>query len=131
MDRAKHNKTIAVCGLALILSLVTGQAGTLYDVKIERAAMDLIARRIGSIRPGLAYDVGEKQLIAPARQRSAEPPPLASARRANEFWRQKDKVEAAKSKSIGSFQMIGDAAETPAGDARPPRRGAIPKVLKF
>lgn len=131
MDRANHKKTIAVGGLALVLSLSTAQAVTQYDVKLERAAMDLIARRIGSIRPGLAYDVGVSRLIAPSRERSAEPAPQASARGESKFRLPRGKGKVAPSKSTGSFHIIGESADRPAGDAPPPRKGAIPKVLRF
>jgi hypothetical protein len=131
MDRANHKKTIVAGGLAFILSLGTVQAGSQYDVKLERAAMDLVARRIGSIRPGLAYDVGISRLVAPSRKPATDLAPLPSARRANEFWLPKGKDKVARTKSSGSFQMIGEPADKPAGEAHAPRRGAIPKVLKF
>lgn len=131
MDRANHKKTIVAGGLALILSLGTVQAGSQYDVKLERAAMDLIARRIGSIRPGLAFDVGISRVVAPTRRPAADPAPLPSAQRANEFWLPKGKDKVARSKNTGSFQMIGEPADKHGGEAHPPRKGAIPKVLKF
>ena len=124
-------KTIVAGGLALIAVAGTSAGGPQYDVKLERAAMDLIARRIGAIRPGLAFDVGISRVVAPTRRPAADPAPLPSAQRANEFWLPKGKDKVARSKNTGSFQMIGEPADEHGGEAHPPRKGAIPKVLKF
>lgn len=130
MHRRSAKKTITLGGLALFLTLAGAQAGTQYDVKIERAAMEQIARRIGDIRPGLAFDANAL-LPAPTSRPVASPEAKAAAQRANEFWLPKGRANAASTKNSGSFHIIGQGDGAPTSESRSVRKGAIPKVLKF
>jgi hypothetical protein len=79
-------KTLVV-GAAL-LGLLTGPAGAdmQYDRKLEQAAMDIVAGKIGDIRGGFSFDVQPVSMLFQD-QMSTGSIPQRNARLESDVWR--------------------------------------------
>lgn len=119
----------AILVSAVVLCGLSGAAATepLYDVKIERAVMELVAGRIGDIRAGLNF----RHVAEPVQQ--AEPA-VAPALPGGERWIVVTTPEATSSRTVGSIQTYASDTLSPApGEDAPTSRNGqkVPRVLKF
>jgi hypothetical protein len=71
-------RTILVCGVAVSTLALPAMAERPYDRNLEKAAMEIVASRMGEIRGGFSYAqvpqlVAERDLPLPARQEMPAP----------------------------------------------------------
>ncbi len=97
--------------LALAACWAPAAAQTSHDTKLERAAMEIVARSIGDIRTTSAPD-NLAEMLATRASDAVRPPTLDRDR----GWTIVESVEATGSTSEGSFQNFG-------GEGR--RRGTV------
>ncbi len=119
----------AVSVFAMVLCAFSGASATepLYDVKIERGAMELIAKRIGDIRTGLNFRHIAKP-VQPEQPARAPAPPMARP------WTVVTTKDPTSSQTVGSIQTYASDSLSPApGEDMPvsSTRRKVPRVLRF
>lgn len=126
-------KTMIAGAVGLLILLAPARAGAPYDVKIETAAKELIARRIGEIRPGFAYDQAPPaQMDGPRHTTPGDVASSDASRHTKVFWFPRGQSNEETSRTVGSIQTFGNPNDAPKGHgAAKSRSGAIPRVLKF
>ncbi|MEQ1950872.1 hypothetical protein [Mesorhizobium sp. CN2-181] len=91
-----------------------------YDLKLEKAAMDVIAAKIGEIRPGFGYGQRPVFIMSPesaAVSAAGAPPQLPASAASSER------------QSTGSIQVLS-AASTPAADGSAQPGGDL-RVIEY
>lgn len=103
---------------ALAASSAPAAAQALYDTKLERAVMEIVARRIGDIRTTPAPDHLAESLAVAAREVDRTPPPKTGPS-AGRGWKIVGGLEIADSTTTGSFQAFTDRQHEIVGPAHP------------
>lgn len=136
-------KLVAVCGAMLVMLLGPVVAQPDHDLKIDQAAKDILARKIGDLRTG--YDTGYAfkpatpqpvAVLAPTASIAEKAPVVKPQRQPSlpaKLWRPLSPTEI-ESTTVGSIQSFDDGA---GGEfAHPPRSGRLrhnnaPRILRF
>jgi len=71
-----------ICGMAFLAAMIAPVAAeTRYDRNIEKAAMDIVAGKMGNIRGGFSYKQAPQFVVLPEVTMPAEPAPVEAPRK--------------------------------------------------
>jgi len=105
-----------LCIAALAALCAPAAAQVRYDLKLERAAMEIIARKIGDIRPTLYTEAPARRVVADEVRRPGPAPhapvvgPSAEPRGVHGAWWELRGAADGATVSAGSFQSFADGA---------------------
>ncbi len=73
-----------LCGAALLIAMVAPAAAeTRYDRNLEKAAVDIVAGKMGDIRGGFSYKQTPQLVVLPEAAPAAQPPVEAPRKEAS------------------------------------------------
>ncbi|MFI0845660.1 hypothetical protein [Mesorhizobium sp. IMUNJ 23232] len=94
-----------------------------YDAKLEQAAMQVIAGKIGDIRPGFRYDQNPAFVVS-------QEPSAPNVQDRTASWQIVPSDHRAQTGSTGSIQMFSDDS-VPKAEEREEMSRAVSRVIKF
>lgn len=112
-----------ILGVATVfVALSASSAGQVYDAKLEQAAMDVIAKKIGDLRPSL--DANHAFSASARTQTPADLKPLADVGTV-------DKPQSTTSGSIQTFSLDEPDASAEPGPTNQRSRAKLPRIFQF
>lgn len=116
-------RAIIICSTGLLAATAAAQAETRYDATLERAVMDVVAGRMGDLRPGFAAGQ-EPDLMA------LQPEPLAQPAETG-AWHIARPDQGWKTSSAGSIQTYSDGSSLTRAERRKLAAKSVSRIINF
>lgn len=121
-------KARLICFAALAALCAPAAAQVRHDAKLERAAMEIIARKIGDIRPTLPVDRPLKRIdrrSIPHVEAMPAPAPL------HENWQILGGDAEMRSSQAGSIQLYSDGTQMTPAERRRASSKTVSRIINF